>query len=86
MSKAVKPEAPQKVDPGETRFYKIHSFLWNNPMHGTKLIHKLFTKRQNMRPTFMGRTFAADGMSGNGYFAATASISTSAPIGSAATW
>ena len=50
-------------------------------MHGTKLIHKLFTKRQNMRPTF-----AADGMSGNGYFAATASISTSAPIGSAATW
>ena len=39
-------------------------------MHGTKLIHKLFTKRQNMRPTFMGRTFAADGMSGNGYFAA----------------
>lgn len=54
-------------------------------MHGTKLIHKLFTKRQNMRPTFMGRTFAADGMSGNGYFAATASISTSAPIGSAAT-
>ena len=55
-------------------------------MHGTKLIHKLFTKRQNMRPTFMGRTFAADGMSGNGYFAATASISTSAPIGSAATW
>ena len=56
-------------------------------MHGTKLIHKLFTKRQNMRPPiFGGRTFAADGMSGNGYFAATASISTSAPIGSAATW
>ena len=55
-------------------------------MHSTKLIHKLFTKRQNMRPTFMGRPFAADGMSGNGYFAATASISTSAPIGSAATW
>lgn len=89
MSKAVKPEAPQKVDyndaVAESKKYfdgdDLAATVWVS-----KLIHKLFTKRQNMRPTFMGRTFAADGMSGNGYFAATASISTSAPIGSAATW
>lgn len=38
-----------------------------------------------MRPTFMGRTFRYCGRLRDGYFAATASISTNAPIGSAAT-
>ena len=52
-------------------------------MHGTKLIHKLFTKDKKARPMHPERTF---GFRHGSYFTATASISTSAPIGSAATW
>jgi hypothetical protein len=70
------------VPAGEPRFYKIAAFPNKKPTAGTYFIHKLFTKDKKARPKHPGRTF---GFRHGCYFTATASISTSAPIGSAAT-
>lgn len=67
------------------------------PATHTNFIHKLFTKVQKMRPAYVRRIYRpaetrgagfgvrTAALKSTGYFTATASISTSAPIGSAAT-
>ncbi len=65
------------------RFYKFQTFPPKKPIRRTKLIDNLSTIGEKARPRVPG---ARSLVSGDLYFTPTASISTRAPIGRAATW